>query len=59
MIMEETRDGRKSYDPAPHSREMQKMNRAFARMHGVSSLLNMAGLVATIWYGVNLSERLM
>lgn len=54
----ETRDGKKSYDPAPHSKEMLKMNRAFGRMHGISSLLNLAGFLATMWYGVTLAERL-
>lgn len=54
----ETRDGKKSYDPAPHSKEMQKLNRAFGRMHGASTLINLAGFLATAWYGVVLSERL-
>ena len=56
--VQESRDGKKSYDPAPHSKEMVKLNKAFGRMHGVSSLLNMAGFLATIWYGVGLSTRL-
>ena len=54
----ETRDGKKSYDSPPHSKEMIKMNKAFGRMHGASSLLNLFGLLATIWYGVTLSERI-
>jgi len=54
----ETRDGKKSYDPAPHSKEMQKLNKAFGRIHGISSLLNLAGYLATAWYGVSLAERL-
>lgn len=54
----ETRDGKKSYDPAPHSKDMQRLNKAFGRMHGASSLLNMVALLATMWYGVTLAERI-
>jgi hypothetical protein len=54
----ETRDGKKSFDSPPHSKEMIKLNRAFARMHGASSLLNLVGLLATVWYGFSLAERL-
>lgn len=54
----ETKDGKKSYDSPPHSKEMARMNKQFARMHGVSSLLNMGGLLATVWYGMTIAERL-
>lgn len=54
----ETRDGKKSYDPAPHSKEMVKLNKAFGKTHGISSLLNLAGFLATVWYGVSIAERL-
>lgn len=54
----ETRDGKKSYDAGPQSKEMQSLNRRFGRMHGISSLLNMAGSLATVWYGMVLAERL-
>ncbi len=37
---------------------MTRMNKAFGRMHGASSLLNLIGLLATMWYGVTLAERL-
>lgn len=53
-----TKDGKKSYDPAPHSKEMQKLNKAFGKAHGASTLINLAGLVATIWYGVVIAGRL-
>lgn len=56
---QETRDGKKSYDPPPHSSEMQTMNQRFAKLHGISSLLNMAGCIATLWYGFYLGERLL
>ena len=55
---QETRDGKKSYDAGPHSAEMQKLNRRFGRMHGVSSALNMVGLGAMVGYGFVLGERL-
>jgi len=55
---QETRDGKKSYDPAPHSKEMQKLNKAFGKMHGISSLINLVGFLATAWYGVSIAERL-
>ena len=55
---QETRDGKRSYDDPPHSAEMQALNRRFATMHGVSSLLNMAGCVATVWYGFYLATRI-
>ena len=54
----ETRDGKKSYDVGPHSTEMQKLNRAFGKLHGISSLINLGALVATIWYGFSLAERI-
>ena len=55
---QETRDGKKSYDAPPHSKEMTRMNKAFGRMHGASSALNMVTLLATVWYGVLLAERM-
>ncbi|KAI4176531.1 MAG: hypothetical protein LQ348_005980 [Seirophora lacunosa] len=55
---QETRDGKKSYDPAPHSPEMQKLNKQFGTMHGISAGLNLVALAATAWYGVVLAERL-
>lgn len=55
---QETREGKKSYDPPPHSKEMTRLNKSFARMHGISSLLNLAGLLGTVFYGVTLAERI-
>ena len=57
-LLLETRDGKKSYDPAPHSSEMQKLNKAFGRMHGCSSLLNLVAFLTTAYYGVVLAERI-
>lgn len=53
---QETRDGKKSWDEGPHSREMEKLNRQFGILHGVSSLVNMVGLGAMVWYGAVLGE---
>jgi len=57
-LLLETRDGKKYYDAAPHSSEMQKLNSGFATMHGISSLLNLTGYIATLWYGVSLGARI-
>lgn len=56
--MIETRDGKKYFDPAPHSEEMVRLNKQFGTMHGVSTLVNLAGFIATLWYGVSLAARL-
>jgi hypothetical protein len=48
---QETRDGKKSYDAGPHSKEMQELNKRFGVLHSVSTLVNLAGLGAMIWYG--------
>lgn len=58
LVNAETKDGKKSYDPAPHSKEMQKLNKSFGKMHGISSLVNLASLIATIAYGFSLGARL-
>ncbi|KAF1843072.1 uncharacterized protein K460DRAFT_290414 [Cucurbitaria berberidis CBS 394.84] len=55
---QETRDGKKSYDAGPHSREMQELNKQFGVLHGISSLTNLVGLVAMVWYGGVLGEGL-
>ena len=55
---QETRDGKKSFDPPPHSAEMQRMNKRFSILHGSSSLINMVGCFATLWYGFYLADRL-
>lgn len=55
---QETRDGKKYYDQGSHSKEMQRLNKAFGRMHGISALMNLMGLGVTVWYGVLLAERL-
>lgn len=53
----ETRDGKKSYDSPPHSKEMMKLNKAFGRMHGASAMMNLASMLITMWYGAELAAR--
>ncbi|OJD28669.1 uncharacterized protein BKCO1_1220004 [Diplodia corticola] len=55
---QETRDGKKSYDAGPHSPEMQRLNKKFATLHGISSLTNLATFIAQLYYGVVLAQRL-
>ena len=55
----EKKDGKKSYDAPPHSQEMVALNKRFGMLHGVSSLLNLGTLVATVVYGITLSSRLV
>ncbi|KAF7718435.1 Uncharacterized protein PECH_005916 [Penicillium ucsense] len=55
---QETRDGKKSYDAPPHSKEMMALNKKFGRIHGLSSMVNMVSFIATVWYGAILSKRL-
>lgn len=54
----EKKDGKKPWDPAPHSQEMMGLKKKFGVRHGISSLLNMANILMTIVYGINLSARL-
>lgn len=52
---QETRDGRRSYDPPPHSKAMQELNSRFARLHGASTLINLAAVVATLGYAFEIA----
>ena len=54
----ETKDGKKYYDSGPQSSEMERLNKAFSRMHSFSAITNLVGLGITVWYGLLLSERL-
>ncbi|KAL1959865.1 hypothetical protein VTO42DRAFT_1010 [Malbranchea cinnamomea] len=56
---QESIDGKKSYDPPPHSKEMMRLNKDFGRLHGISSLINLVALVATVFYGKVLGDRLL
>lgn len=55
---QETRDGKAAYDKGPHSEEMQKLNRQFSILHGISSITNLVGLGAMVWYGAVLGSGL-
>ncbi|CAJ2510000.1 Uu.00g059000.m01.CDS01 [Anthostomella pinea] len=52
------KDGKQSWDAAPHSNEMEALNKKFGQLHGISSLLNMATFAATIVYGFTLASRI-
>lgn len=54
----EKKDGKKSYDPAPQSQEMQTLNKRFGKTHGISSLLNLTTFIATVAYGFTLASRI-
>lgn len=58
MGQTETRDGKKSYDAPPHSKEMMRLNKVFGRLHGASAMMNLASLLVTMWYGVELGARI-
>lgn len=52
------RDGKEWFAEGPHSEEMRALNKKFGILHGVSSLLNLATLVATVAYGFTLGARI-
>lgn len=54
----ERKDGKKSYDPPPHSQEMAALNKKFGKLHGISSLLNLTTFIAALIYGITLSKRI-
>ncbi|KAL7627052.1 hypothetical protein AAE478_003828 [Parahypoxylon ruwenzoriense] len=55
---QEKKDSKKSRDKGSNSKEMAALNKKFGRLHGISSLLNLVTLLATVAYGINLSTRL-
>ncbi|KAF2157106.1 hypothetical protein K461DRAFT_218444 [Myriangium duriaei CBS 260.36] len=55
---QETRDGKKSYDAGPHSPEMAALNKRFGMLHGASSLLDLVGYIASLYYGFILGARI-
>ena len=57
-IIAETRDGKKYYDSGPQSKEMQELNSRFMYLHSASSLSNMIGLGAMLFYGAVLAEKI-
>lgn len=55
---QETRDGKMAYDKGPHSGEMERLNWEFTVLHSVSSVTNLVGLGAMVWYGAVLGSGL-
>ncbi|KAF9874110.1 hypothetical protein CkaCkLH20_08482 [Colletotrichum karsti] len=55
---QEKKDGKKSYDKPPHSQEMLALNKSFGKLHGVSTIVNLAGFVAMVAYSFSLASRL-
>ncbi|KAI9736793.1 MAG: hypothetical protein M1834_000997 [Cirrosporium novae-zelandiae] len=55
---QESKDGKKSYDSGSQSQKMVKLNKQFSRLHGLSSLVNVGGIIAMVWYGFTLAERI-
>ena len=56
--MVETRDGKRYHDPGPKTPEMQRLNSSFTYLHSLSSLSNLLGTGAMIYYGFVLAEKL-
>ncbi len=56
--MTETRDGKRYHDAGPKSEAMQRLNSAFNKIHSASSLSNVVGLGAMLYYGAVLAERI-
>ncbi|KAG6365232.1 hypothetical protein INS49_006841 [Diaporthe citri] len=55
---QEEKDGKRSWDPKPHSQEMTALNKKFGMLHGISSLLNVVNFAASVVYGFTLAERI-
>lgn len=55
---QETRDGKAAYDKGPHSEAMERLNWQFSVLHSVSSVTNLVGLAAMVWYGAVLGAGL-
>ncbi|KAK4554875.1 hypothetical protein LTR86_008023 [Recurvomyces mirabilis] len=55
---QETRDGKRYYDPGPKSDAMQKLNTSFSILHSASSIVSLVGTGYMIYYGFVLADRL-
>jgi hypothetical protein len=56
---QETRDGKKYWEEGAKSEDMQKLNKKFSILHGISSSINLMGIFATVYYGFILGESLV
>lgn len=52
------RDGKQWYEEGPKSDEMRALSKKFGILHGVSSLLNLGTIIATVAYGFTLGSRI-
>lgn len=52
------RDGKQWYEEGPKSDEMRALSKKFGILHGISSLLNLGTIIATIVYGFTLGSRI-
>lgn len=52
------RDGKQWYEEGPKSDEMRALSKKFGILHGISSLLNLGTIIATIAYGFTLGSRI-
>ena len=55
---QETKEGKKYWEEGEKTVEMRALNKRFGMVHGVSSLLNLVGLGATVGYAGALGARL-
>ncbi|KAI1167524.1 hypothetical protein F5B18DRAFT_443116 [Nemania serpens] len=55
---QETKDSKQRRDKASQSKETKALNKKFGKIHGYSTLFNLATFVATVIYGVHLSARI-
>ncbi|KAK1765690.1 hypothetical protein QBC33DRAFT_131287 [Phialemonium atrogriseum] len=55
---QERKDGKRSFDPPPHSQEMVALHKKFGMLHGISSLLNLSAFIGSVIYGITLSARI-
>jgi hypothetical protein len=51
-------DGKSCQDPNP-SDEMRSLNKRFGKIHGISVLLNLAGIISLALYGIILSDHIV
>ncbi|KAI1195612.1 hypothetical protein F5X97DRAFT_326392 [Nemania serpens] len=54
----ETKDSKQRRDKSSQSKEIKALNKKFGKIHGYSTLFNLATFVATVIYGVHLSARI-
>lgn len=53
------KDDKNWWEPGPHSKDMEELNTQFKVLHGMSSVLNLMTIGATIFYGFTLGGRIL